>query len=382
MILVLIAAAIVSAFIGDITDSVIILVIVLLNAAVGFIQEYRAEKAMEALKKMAALQTVVKRGDQIMTIDASLLVPGDLILLEAGMMVPADLRITETHALEIDEAALTGESIPVTKTSKTVKEVDAAIGDRLNMAYKGTIVTKGKGTGVAVETGMNTEIGHIARLLQEKENVTPLQKRMNDFGKKLSYIILSICLVLFVVGLLRGEPTMQMMLVAISLAVAAIPEALPALITVALATGAKRLAKRNALIRKLPAVETLGSVTFICTDKTGTLTQNKMTVVRIEPQPIPFQLDARLSVLECFMILDHDLKKTQENKWIGDPTELALVEYVQQQHSEESVTEIPNKYPSLAVLPFDSDRKCMTTVHLFQSNSIVKRTAGSLVPFK
>ncbi len=273
MILVLIAAAVISGVVGDLTDTIIILVIVLLNAIIGFVQEYRAEKAMEALKKMATLQAHVLRGGISMNLSSSGLVPGDLVLLEAGNAVPADIRLVETHGFTVDESALTGESVPVDKRPEALQEEDIPLGDRLNIAYKGTLITNGRAKGVVVATGMSTEIGKIAAMLQEDGTITPLQKRMADFGRKLSYIILAICAVLLGVGLLRGEEPLKMLLLAISLAVAAIPEALPALITIALARGAKRLVKKNALIRKLPAVETLGSVSFICTDKTGTSTK-------------------------------------------------------------------------------------------------------------
>lgn len=276
MILVLMAAAIISGIIGDVTDTIIILIIVLLNAILGFVQEYRAEKALEALKKMAALNATVLRENKITAIAAEELVPGDVVLLEAGNIVPADIRLFETHNVKSDESSLTGESVSVDKVSGTLPEKDLPLGDRFNMAYKATLITAGRATGIVVATGMNTEIGQIARLLEQKESQTPLQLRMANFGKKLSYLILFICALLFGIGMLRGEDTLRMLLLSISLAVAAIPEALPALITIALARGAKRMVKGNALIRKLHAVETLGSVTFICSDKTGTLTQNKM----------------------------------------------------------------------------------------------------------
>jgi len=370
MILVLIIAAIISGIIGDVSDTVIILVIVFLNAIMGFVQEYRAGKAMDALKKMATPQIKVLRNGQPATLSSIELVPGDIVLLEAGTLVPADLRLFETHSLYVDESALTGESIPVDKTPEILRESDLPLGDRFNMTYKGTLVTSGRGSGIVIATGMNTEIGQIARMLQKKESITPLQKRMADFGKKLSYLVLVICIVLFGVGLLRGEEPMSMLLVAISLAVAAIPEALPALITIALARGANRLVKKNVLIRKLPAVETLGSVTFICSDKTGTLTQNKMKVVQVSPYPVSIIMDKKLSLIECAIGLNHDVMKTENGTWLGDPTEIALTEHIQQKYSDDCLKEISNHYPRVAELPFDSDRKCMTTIHRYENNFI------------
>jgi Ca2+-transporting ATPase len=250
MILVLIAAAIISGFIGDLTDAMIILVIVLLNAILGFVQEYRAEKAIEALKKMATLQAQVIRDGIPVSLPSSEIVPGDIVLLEAGNAVPADLRLSETHSLRIDESALTGESVPVDKNENKIEGGDIPLGDRFNLAFKGTLVTNGRAKGIVIGTGMNTEIGKIALMLHEDETVTPLQKRMEDFGKKLSYLILAICLLLLGVGLLRGEEPLKMLLLAISLAVAAIPEALPALITIALSMGAKRLVRNGHPNRK------------------------------------------------------------------------------------------------------------------------------------
>ncbi|HET7896976.1 MAG TPA: HAD-IC family P-type ATPase, partial [Flavisolibacter sp.] len=268
MILILIAAAIISGIVGDSTDTIVILIIVFLNAIVGFVQEYRAEKAMDALKKLAAPQSTVLRNGHVATILSTELVPGDIVLLDAGNTIPADLRLIDSQGLKVMEASLTGESVAVDKNTAAITAPDLPLGDRINMAYKSTQVTTGHGKGVVVETGMQTQIGRIATLLQEKSSGTPLQKRLSDFGRKLSYLILLICVVLFGVGLVRGEEPVRMLLVAISLAVAAIPEALPALITIALSRGASRLVKKNALIRKLTAVETLGSVTFICSDKT------------------------------------------------------------------------------------------------------------------
>ena len=326
MIVVLIAAAIISGFIGDSVDTIVILFIVLLNAIVGFVQEYRAEKAMEALKKMAALQSSVLRDGNIVTIESIQIVPGDIVLLEAGNTVPADLRLFDVNALQIVESSLTGESLPVDKVSNALSGEDFPLGDRFNMAYKGTQVSNGRGKGIVIATGMQTEIGKIAGMLHGKKSSTPLQQRMNDFGKKLSYLILLICTILFVVGLLRGEEPLQMLLISISLAVAAIPEALPALITVALSRGAKKLVSQNVLIRKLSAVETLGAVSFICTDKTGTLTQNKMKVVAAKPSDKNLELIEDAGLLHLSMILNQNVTK-EKDQFHGDPTVIALVEY-------------------------------------------------------
>jgi Ca2+-transporting ATPase len=362
MILVLIGAAVISGVIGEAKSTYVILAIVLLNALVGFIQEYRAEQAMEALQKMAANHAKVMRSGQIMKIPASDLVPGDVALLEAGNVVPADLRFIETHTLKVDESSLTGESTNVEKNPDALAPGDYPLGDRLNMGYKGTFVTNGRATAYVVATGMNTELGRIAKLIQPEESATPLQKRLATFGKGLSLAALVICIIYFVVGWLRGEPLLNLLLVSISLAVAAIPEALPALVTIALALGARRLVQSNALIRKLPAVETLGSVTYICTDKTGTLTLNQMTVQEIheaDQNALPVLGDQ--SALLTAMALNNDVTKDSNGAWLGDSTEVALVQYANDQQYERSVLEA--RYPRIAELPFDSDRKCMTTLH-------------------
>ncbi|HPG32002.1 MAG TPA: HAD-IC family P-type ATPase, partial [bacterium] len=279
LIIILIISAVISAVIGELNDSLPIVIIVVINAIIGFIQEYRAEKAMEALKKMATPSCAAIRNGTHTNISAEDLVPGDIVVLEAGNIAPADIRIIESFNLKSNESALTGESEEILKFSKKINETDIPLGDRKNMIYAGSAVTYGRGTGIVVNTGMNTELGKIASMIQSGDEIkTPLQIRLTSFGKKLSVAIFVICIVFFIAGAVRGENLKDMFLTAVSLAVAAIPEALPAVITISLALGAKQLVKKNVLIRKLSAVETLGSVTYICSDKTGTLTVNKMTV--------------------------------------------------------------------------------------------------------
>jgi Ca2+-transporting ATPase len=377
MIMVLIAAAVISGFIGELSDTIAIIVIVVLNAVIGFVQEYRAEKAMAALKKMAALSATAIRNGVPEIVSASRLVPGDVVVLEAGKIVPADMRLIETALLKVEEAALTGESVPVEKQVPELHDKHLPIGDRKNMAYKGTVATYGRGTGVVVATGMDTELGKIANMLQEEEEVkTPLQKRLASFGQKLAIAVLAICAIVFGIGVMRGEPAMLMLLTAISLAVAAIPEALPAVITISLALGAKKLVKQNALIRKLPAVETLGSVTYICSDKTGTLTLNKMTVEEMyadgEIIAVSGQRSAvskenqRLtsgpqSLLLTALALSNDAVFDKDGNVIGDPTEIALFDIADKNGFNKHGLE--KELPRVAEIPFDSDRKCMTTFH-------------------
>jgi Ca2+-transporting ATPase len=283
MVVILIVSALVSFFLEEYTDTVIIMIIVVLNALLGFTQEYRAEQAMAALKKMAVPHVRVRRNGTIHEILARELVPGDLVLLEAGNVIPADGRLVDIANLRIQEAVLTGESEPVEKINQALGNENLPLGDRRNLAYMGTIVTYGRGSMLITETGMATQLGHIANMLQSVEQEqTPLQRRLEQLGRGLAVAALIIVAIVFALGVLRGEPIRLMFMTAISMAVAAVPEGLPAVVTIALALGAQRMLKRNALIRKLPAVETLGSVTVICSDKTGTLTENLMTVTILD----------------------------------------------------------------------------------------------------
>lgn len=382
MILILLAAAVVSGLIGGIKDAVVILIIVVLNAVVGFVQEYRAEKALEELKKMAAAIAKVLRDNQLQHIPAARIVPGDLVLLEAGDIVPADLRLVEAHSLRIEEASLTGEAYPVEKNTATLSDENAPLGDRFNMAFKGTVVNYGRGSGLVVATGMHTQIGRIATLLQQPETQTPLQIRLADFSKKLSVVIILICGVIYGVGILRGEEHLNMLLTAISVAVAAIPEALPAVITIALALGARKMVRKNALVRRLPAVETLGSVTFICSDKTGTLTVNKMAVREVwsDPSSSTDLSPDPSELLALAMLLNHNVLLNGKGAPEGDAMEVALVEYARKNRPPEAGLEL--KYERVQEIPFDSARKMMTTVHRYGDRFLVvtKGAIESLLP--
>ncbi|MBK9270403.1 MAG: cation-translocating P-type ATPase [Saprospiraceae bacterium] len=361
IILVLIVAAVMSGWIGDLADALIILIIVVLNATVGFVQEYKADRALEALKKMAVLHSKVIRNGEVKDLLSESLVTGDLVLLESGNSVPADLRLLEAHGLKLDESSLTGESVGVDKIAEQILEEHVELGDMRNLAYKGTTVTNGRAKGVVIATGMNTELGRIASMLQLKESDTPLKIRMKEFGKKLSFFIILICFLIFLVGILRGENLVAMLLISISLAVAAIPEALPALITVSLANGARRMVRKNALIRKLPAVETLGSVSIICTDKTGTLTLNKMKVLHHHIQD-GAELE-NIPLLWLGVSLNQDVQIDANGQMMGDSTELAMVTEFIQQFGLEKHQQLRATFPRSLEIPFDSERKLMTTIH-------------------
>ena len=376
MILVLLGAAVISGLVGDLVDTLVILAIVLLNAAIGLVQAWRADQALAALQRMAASQATVVRGGQVEQVAAHALVPGDIVLLEAGNKVPADLRLLQIAQLKVDESALTGESVTVDKHADVLSGTDHGVGDRLNMAFKGTIATHGRGRGLVVATGMQTELGKVAGLLdQENNRSTPLQLRLAAFGKRVALAVIGICVVIFVVGVLRGEAPLQMVLVAISLAVAAIPEALPAVVTVLLALGARKMVSFNALIRRLPSVETLGSVTFICSDKTGTLTQNRMQAECLVAgdagdQAAPGQTswapgteqpDADHQELLRAAALCNDALRGPDGGWVADPTEIALAEVAAGAGLDKVALDA--QWPREHELPFDASRKRMTTFH-------------------
>lgn len=363
MILVLLGAAVIAGAVGDLADALVIAAIVVLNAVIGFVQEYRAERAMAALKAMAAPVATVIRGGAPHMEPAAQLVPGDVVHVEAGAIVPADLRILQSASLRIDEAALTGESMPTDKAHGSIDIDDVAVADRHNIAHRGTLVTHGHGLGLVIATGMRTEFGRIARLLEQARSVdTPLQRRLGAFGRRLAGVVVAICAIVFVTGVLRGEPALPMLLTALSLAVAAIPEALPAVVGIALALGARKMMQQHALIRRLPAVEALGSVTTICSDKTGTLTANEMHVEQYycgggsEPgHTEPWEL------LKLAMTVSHDAVRGGEGELVGDPTEVALLRAALAEGRDPVVDR--ERWPRVDEIAFDSIRKCMSTLH-------------------
>lgn len=396
MVLILIAAAVLSGFLGKPLETIAISVIVILFAVLGFIQEYRAERAMAALKKLSIPLVNVRRDGQFTQIPSTQLVPGDIVMLEAGNIIPADMRLIESNNLRIQEAALTGESEPVEKHTRALDNANIPLGDRLNMAYLGTLVTYGRGIGVVTTTGMQTELGKIATLIQSVESeMTPLQKQLDHVGKVLAGLGVLVAGLIMVIGLLSGESIRDMFLTAVSVAVAVVPEGLPAVVTLTLALGAQRMLNRKALIRKLPAVETLGSVTVICSDKTGTLTQNRMTVTVIDvaghhlelvgtgKDQVPDSARSESTVslanqppavkllLTCSALCnDASLKPDPETgryDAVGDPTEGALLVAASQAGLLKD--ELEKIMPRVSELPFDSDRKRMTTVHRLPEDS-------------
>ena len=384
MIIILIAAAAISFLVSifekeGFFEPVLIMLIVILNAVIGVIQESKAEKALDALKKLSSPNARVIRDGEQKLIQASKLVPGDIILIEAGDFVPADARIIESASLKVDESALTGESVPSEKSADAIVKEEASIGDRHNMVFSGCGVSYGRGKGVVVETGMKTEMGKIAGLLSgEEDTQTPLQHRLAALGKYLGIAALIACGVIFLVGLIEGIPIMEIFMISVSLAVSAIPEGLPAIVTVVLAIGVQRMVKRNAIIRKLPAVETLGSATVICSDKTGTLTQNKMTLVKAfsasssVTEEISDDNSSDIKDLLLYATLCSDGRvviEDGEEKHIGDPTETSIV--LAAMRNGILKDEIEKKYPRLAEIPFDSERKMMTTINNIDGKNVV-----------
>ena len=356
MIMILMVAAVVSFVVGEHTDAYVILAIIIGNAWMGYSQEYNAEKSIRMLQKMSAQFTTVVRNNNPAKIEARQLVPGDIILLEAGDIVPADARLIEVNSLKTDESSLTGESHSTEKKTEAIPDANLVPGDQENMVFKGTIVSNGSAKAVVTTIGMNTELGKIANLLKVESQKTPLQKRLAVFSKQLAVIVVLICLVVFGIGMWRGANPFEMFLTALSLAVAALPEALPAVITIALAQGARRMVKQKALMRKLPAVETLGSVTFICSDKTGTLTQNIMTVEKLQAQP------GQDDLMSNAMMLNNEVRFSEEGL-LGDSTETALVDHaIEKGHSKAAADK---QFPLLLKLPFDSVRMRMSTLHRY-----------------
>ena len=403
LILILLAASVVSFSIGEKTDAMIIVAIVIINAMLGLYQEGKAEKAIEALQKLAAPNANVIRNGAPISVPAEQLVPGDVVVLETGDIVPADLRLVESHNLQIEEASLTGESVASEKRAEDICEEDVSLADRKNMAYASTILTYGRGKGVVVSTGHDTEIGKIAEVIQGyEEESTPLQKKLARLGKQLGIIVLTVCVVVFVIGILQNLPMLDMFMTSVSLAVAAIPEGLPAIVTVVLSLGMGKMASKHAIVKKLPAVETLGTTTVICSDKTGTLTQNEMTVVKVfvdehilDVEGEGYEADGRIChekeevdvetvptlerLLEITLLAnDAKLKRLENGKLgvMGDPTEGALITLANKWDMYSKDYE--EAHPRKNELPFDSDRKMMTTFHEnIEKNPVVSFTKGA-----
>ena len=383
MILVLLVAAVVSMFAHqgdpDPTDAIIILAVVLLNAVLGVFQESKAEEAIEALKKMASPVASVLRDGHVEHIKGEDIVVGDVVILEAGDVVPADMRLFEVNTVKIEESALTGESVPVDKDLVIPTGDEVGIGDRTNMAFSSTNVTYGRAVGVVTSTGMNTEVGKIANMLANtEEGKTPLQENQDALGKWLTIMILVIAVIIFLVGMLRGNEWTHMLLTAIAIAVAAIPEGLPAISTIILALGTQKMAQRNAIVRKLPAVETLGGVEIICSDKTGTLTLNQMTVEKMVYDNEIHDASEEISkdnIALRVMNLANDTKISQDNSLLGDPTETAMVQYGLDKNYD--VREELVNIPRIAEVPFDSTRKLMTTIHQLEDGKYLVATKGA-----
>ena len=382
MIYILIIAAIISAFLGEISDALIILLVIIINAVIGVIQESKAEKALDALKELSTPKALVKRDGSLKEILSEDIVPGDIVIIDAGRYIPGDLRLIDTANLKIEESAFTGESVPSEKDASFLPDKEIPIGDQNNMAFMSTLATYGRGVGVVVGTGMNTEIGKIAKMIEQEENdETPLQKKLSELGKILGFLAVGICILIFIISFFQGRDLLEMFLTSISLAVAAIPEGLPAIVAIVLALGVQRMVKKNAIIRKLPAVETLGSVSIICSDKTGTLTQNKMTVTTVYTndsyiKESEFNLNDNESKLlvDC-MVLCNDATYSEKSQ-TGDPTEIALLESTFKLNILKEKLE--KEFKRIDEIPFDSDRKLMTTVNLVDDKKARVFTKGAL----
>lgn len=385
-IIILIIAAIISGIVGvaqgeGITDTIVILIVVIVNAIIGVSQENKAEKSLEALQKLSSHAVKVKRNGKVEVIPSSNLVPGDVVVIETGDYISADLRITEAVNLKSQEASLTGESLPIEKMASKIEEMEIGVGDRINMLFSSSLITYGRGEAIVVATGMNTEVGKIADMLNNTEKQeTPLQTKLNKFGKTLGIAAIIICIVIFLIGIIQGKEIINMFMVAVSLAVAAIPEGLVAVSTIVLAIGVQKMVKKNAIVKKLPAVETLGSSTVICSDKTGTLTQNKMTVKQafwnkklIDIENI--KMDNEFFQLLNNAILCNDSKILEDGSLTGDPTETALTEVAFKFNFDSSVY---SDMPRIAEVPFDSERKLMTTIHKVADNLYRVYTKGGI----